>query len=274
MKLDENQVHEWVDSIINTKKYRHLGLNERTLVDIFQQEALKHTSDKPLLKSVKRKLHNIIAPYLGEPNYTDLAEQLDHIEFKSLESPTLREFCKKVMLQHVSTAERIPLLPAFYQQLFKETGKPNTILDLACGLNPLAFPWMGLPTSTQYFAYDILQTRVDFLNKFFRKINMQPLAENRDILVSPPTQNADLAFFFKEAHRFEKRQPGSNRMFWEKLNADCIAVSLPTQNISGKLNLLEGHRKLVTNNLPAKKKVDSIQFQNEIIFLLKEIDET
>ncbi len=37
-------------------------------------------------------------------------------------------------------------------------------------------------------------------------------ARVQDILIKPPDVEADIAFFFKEAHRFEQRQHGCNRI--------------------------------------------------------------
>jgi 16S rRNA (guanine(1405)-N(7))-methyltransferase len=269
MNTEDKLVQALKDSVINTKKYRHLGLNPATIEDLIRQEAPLHPSHKAVLKAVKRKLHNIVAPYLGEPDYAALTEELIQIEDDALDSPRLKAFCLKALSQHASTAERIPSMSDFYRQLFQAAGKPQVILDLACGLHPLAFPWMGLPTSIRYHAYDIIQPRVDFINTFFNKIGLAPLAENRDILVNPPEHPADLGIFFQEAHRFEKRQPGCNTAFWETLNVEKLAVSLPSTDLSGTHSLLEGHRKLVYANLSENKSVDEIMIGNEIIYLIQ-----
>jgi 16S rRNA (guanine(1405)-N(7))-methyltransferase len=271
MILDQKTIQEWVTEILNSKKYRKVGLNPATVADLIRQEVVKQPSKKTALKAVKRKLHNIVAPYLGEPDYADLSQRLALIQDTSLDSAPLRSYCQTILSQHASTAERIPIMDNFYAQLFEVTGMPNTILDLACGLHPLAFPWMGLPTTVQYHAYDIIQPRVDLINLCFSKIGLAPLAENRDILVSPPTMQADLGLFFKEAHRFEKRKPGCNRDFWESLNVDTLAVSLPTQNLSGTHSLLEVHRNLVQANLPENRRVRELTFANEIIFIIQRV---
>lgn len=156
----------------------------------------------------------------------------------------------------------------FYTQLFQAVGKPQVIFDLACGLHPLALPWMGLPPSVRYHAFDIIQPRVDFINLFLSKIGLTPLAENRDILANPPEGAADLAFFFKEAHRFEKRQPGCNRVFWSALKVKKLAVSLPATDLSGTHSLQQRHRDLVFSNLPEGLPVQEIRIENEIVFLI------
>lgn len=107
---------------------------------------------------------------------------------------------------HASSRERLPYLASFYQEIFSIIGKPTTILDLACALDPLGLPWMDLPPTSQYFAYDIHQPRLAFLRVYFQAFYPQAQAISQDILTDTPEQEADCAFFFKEAHRLEKRR--------------------------------------------------------------------
>jgi 16S rRNA (guanine(1405)-N(7))-methyltransferase len=271
MNINDIDLDALITRILDTKKYRDSGLNPDTLHDLILQEAPHQSSSKKLQKSVKRKLHNIVAPYLGEPDYEKLRDELKQIKNTTPDSPEIRSFCERVLSEHASTAERLPYMKDFYSQIFQQTGIPQTILDLACGLHPLAFPWMGLPLSVQYHAYDIIQPRVDFINDFFETIGLTPLAENRDILVTPPKIKADLALIFKEAHRMEKRQPGCNRGLWTKLNVVALAVSLPTQDLSGTHSLLEQHRTLVHENLPEEHGVEEIAIENEVVFLIRKV---
>jgi 16S rRNA (guanine(1405)-N(7))-methyltransferase len=271
MKLSNVDIQEMIDHILTSKKYRDSGLNQNTIRNLIIQEARQHQSQKEHLKSVKRKLHNIVAPYLGEPDYKTHSTHLEEIQVPAIDSPEIKAFCKSVLAEHASTKERLPIIDEFYERVFSHTGKPDTLLDLACGMHPLAFPWMGLPLSIHYYAYDIIQPRVEFINHFFTRIGLSPLAENRDILVNPPKIKADLALIFKEAHRMEKRQPGCNQHLWTNLDAEILAVSLPTQNLSGTHSLVEQHRALVQNNLPKKRSVEELLFENEIVFLIRKI---
>lgn len=257
-----------VEKVLNTHKYRHAGLNPQTVFDLIEQEANQQSSVKALYKAVRTKLHNIVAPYLGDPDYAELTRRLSALESPRLDSPELRAICLEALSAHASTAERIPDQSEFYERLFAATGTPTSILDLACALHPLAFPWMGLLPSTTYHAYDIVQPRVDFINHFFETVGLEPLAENRDILVDPPQIQADLGVFFKEAHRFEKRQPGCNQDFWANLHVETLAVSLPTQNLSGTHSLLDQHRQLVEANIAPGKIREELIFEKEVIFLI------
>ncbi len=269
MKINEVEKQEMIDSILNSAKYRSKGLNSETIQDLVEQEEEKYQSKKRLLKAVRRKLHNIVAPYLGEPDYDQLLDKLALITEPNLTSPELHSFCLDVLNFHASTSERISQLDTFYEKLFEVTGKPDTIVDLACGMHPLSFPWMGLPLTTKYHAFDIIQPRINFINSFFRKIRLEPLAENQDILLRPPDFHADLGLFFKEAHRFEKRDPGCNKVFFSSLDVDCLAVSLPISDLSGKHSLLDHHRELFTRNIPSNKGISELQINNEIIFIIE-----
>ena len=274
MNLADLDTQALLARVLDSSKYRSAGLNPDTVLDLIQQEILRQPSEKAVYKTVRRKLHNIIAPYLGEPDYTNLTRQLAAMDHPELGSPELQDLALTVLREHASTAERISYQTELYERLFALTGKPASILDLACALHPLAFPWMGLPVSTHYHTYDIVQPRVDFINQYFLTLGMEPLAENRDILVHPPEIRADLGIFFKEAHRFEKRQPGCNRAFWASLKVDCLAISLPTQNLAGTHSLLDQHRSLVHENLPDGSVVDELVFKDEIIFVLNHWRET
>ena len=259
-----------LERIMASGKYRNAGLNSETVLDLIRQEAPRQSSQKAVYKVVRRKLHNIIAPYLGEPDYAVLSKELAVMGHPEFDSPEIQDLSLRVLREHASTAERVPYQKEFYERLFAVTGKPDSILDLACALHPLAFPWMGLPLSTQYHAYDIVQPRVDFINQYFSTLGLEPLAENRDILVNPPEIQADLGIFFKEAHRFEKRQPGCNRDFWASLKVDCLAISLPTRNLARTHSLLDQHRNLVYENLPEGCDVHELLFKDEILFVVKQ----
>ena len=242
--LTEQQQKELVDHILQSRKYRSLNIPAATVEDLLVLEAEKQTSTRALVKVVRQKLHNIAAPYLGDPDYGKAASCLEKA-FASGKEENVRLACSRLLGMHASTSERLPVLKEFYDAVFSAIGQPETILDLACGLNPLAFLWMNLPRSVQYWAYDLHQPRVELLNRYFVLQGLQPLARHQDILVLPPQQEADVAFFFKEAHRFEQRQRGCNRAFWQAVKARVLVVTLPAVNLTGKHQLADKHRNLV-----------------------------
>ncbi len=80
---------------------------------------------------MREKLHNVVAPYLGDPDYEKLQTELTTLP-GCLESPILKDWCLAVLGAHASTRERIPILEEFYSRIFEFTGKPHSIIDLAC----------------------------------------------------------------------------------------------------------------------------------------------
>lgn len=244
MNFEQDQIEALTEQILNSRKYRGLGIPAATVRDLIDQEGEKHTSTRTLVKAVRQKLHNIAAPYLGDPDYA-MADRSLNKAFASHDPQEVRQACLRLMGMHASTRERLPVLKSFYDAIFSTIGQPNVILDLACGLNPLAWPWMKLPTTVQYWAFDLHQPRVDLLNRFFEWQGLQPLARHQDILVEPPAVKADVAFFFKEAHRFEQRQRGCNREFWQAIPSRVLVVTLPAVSLTGKHQLTDQQRNLI-----------------------------
>jgi 16S rRNA (guanine(1405)-N(7))-methyltransferase len=259
-----------VQEILSSRKYRELGIPAETVRDVLEKELAVQRSQKEAVKAARQKLHNIVAPYLGDPLYGEAARQID----AAIDDPsTVKEALGPILATHASTRERLPHMEAFYGRIFAHTGIPNAILDLACGLNPLAFPWMGLPLTTRYHAYDIHAPRVALINHYFSRQGLQPLAAVQDVIVSPPPIEAPVAFFFKEAHRFEQRQRGVNRAFWQALRVRWLVVTLPAASLTGRHDKSDQHRRLVYNTIAGLPwTVVEEQVGQEMVFLIQKGD--
>ena len=258
---------EFIQKILKSRKYRGLNLPPETIRDLIEQESLRYSDKKRMQESVRQKLHQLTALYLGDPDYEQALEELGGIHDKA----ALEAFAGRMLATHTSTHERLPYIGNFYQQLFQAIGTPHSILDLACGLNPFALPRMGLDHDTTYLAYDIHLPRVNLLNAFFEKAGYANAhAVQQDILVDSPSQKADAAFFFKEAHRMEQRRKGSNRILWDKLKVNTLLVSLPIHDIGKTHDLCERMRSLVNENTQGRNwQMQEIAFEDEIVFIIQ-----
>jgi 16S rRNA (guanine(1405)-N(7))-methyltransferase len=259
---------ELANTILSSRKYRDLNLPSVTVIDLISRGLDSGMKPSQAVDDARNRLHNIIAPYLGDPDYEAASFQLNG--FAQPPDPTwVKEFCLTLLQSHASTRERIPHMETFYREIFKVTGTPRSVLDLACALQPFAHPWMTLPTETEYLAFDLHQPRVDLINQFFSITGIRGKAIFGDILLDIPIQFADTAFFFKEAHRFEQRQKGCNRSFWQALNVNWLIVSLPATNLSGRFDLADRQRKLVSDTLiDLDWPVTEIQCGNELVFCI------
>jgi len=255
--------------ILESKKYRALNLPPETVVDLIQL-ALEHgLKPDQAVDEARKKLHNIVAPYLGDPDYAKEQDHLEHIGTFSNQDE-IRSFSLRMLESHASTHERIPLLNEFYKTIFDITGKPGTILDLACAMHPFSYPWMRLPAGCLYQAYDLHQPRVDLINQYFKAAGINGQAFYGDILLNPPPHQADAAFFFKEAHRFDQRRHGCNRPFFEALNVRWLVVSLPASNLTGRFDLADRQRKLVSDTLAGLNwPVTEVLVGTELIFCIR-----
>lgn len=258
-----------IREIHGSRKYRELDLPTETLEDLLDQELGKGRTGSEALQAVREKLHNIVAPYLGDLDYSTASEKLAQAGREG-GMDAVKDVCLEFIGAHASTRERVPLLDAFYEGLWAVTGIPQTILDLACGLHPFGLPWMNLPSTARYYAYDLHAPRIGLINQFLGLMNREPLGFVQDILVSPPQVEADVGLFFKEAHRFEQRKKGCNRSFFEALKVRWLLVSLPESDLSGHHSLVDRQRKLMNTILSGSNwPVEEILIGNELIFCIQ-----
>ncbi len=269
LNVSEELIQTWMDELRALRKYRAVELPEALLRDLITRELVRQRSPREVHNAVREKLHNIVAPYLGDPDYAAARERL-HAAFASPNPLAVPYFCRAMLDSHASTRERIPLLEEFYARIWEVTGVPQVVLDVACGMHPFALPWMSLPASTAYHAYDIHRARVELIGEFLAASGRLPLAYQQDILVQPPAIQADMAFFFKEAHRFEQRRRGACLSFWQSLRVRWLLVSLPVNSLSGARNLEERQRHLVSSLLADQPwQVHEIRFDSELVFCIQ-----
>ena len=262
-----------IDTVIakirQSSKYRSLGICEETIRDLITLELKQYKNKNAAIKAAKKKLHRVVAPYLGDPDYNAAIRMLEEV-FKTQDSSSIQTVCADLMAEHASTRERLLLLDRFYTQIFQLTGIPSTILDIACGLNPLSFPWMGLPTSTQYYAYEIHRTRTNFLNQYFILQGLQPLAKVQDVLVHFPEELADIAFILKEVPRFESRQHGCSLPLMDALKVRYLVISMATKNLTGRWDLKQRNRQLLHTLVQDRSwEIAEIEFENELVFCIQ-----
>ena len=257
------------DRLADSRKYRRLAIPRETLLDLITKASRTHSSAREVEEVVRRKLHNLVAPYLGEPDYALLQSRITDLPL-DLHADAVNHFCLEVLNTHASTRERVPINAEFYSRIYDCAGIPSVILDLACGMNPFALPWMNLPLSTQYFAYDLHQPRVDLINTFFKHFGQAGCAIHQDILLEPPADPSATVLFFKEALRFEQRETGSVRSFLQRLASRQILLSLPVETLSGRRSMLEQDRRLVAAACADTDwQVSELILSTEIVFFIR-----
>jgi 16S rRNA (guanine(1405)-N(7))-methyltransferase len=174
------------------------------------------------------------------------------------------------MAHHASTRERLPILDQFYTTLLTDLAPISSILDVACGFHPLALPWMPLAGQVTYYAYDIYQHMMDFLQDWFTLMGIQGYAQVYDLLQACPPQEVDVAFVLKTIPCLEQVDKHAGKRLLHALNARYIIVSFPVHSLGGKRKGMVAHyeaqfQALMGNALWTVKRVE---FATELVFVV------
>ncbi len=264
--MDEVRLEELVDLVQSGARYRqiHPGLVRK----IAMQELSKGRSIKEAVKETRNKLHQVGGAYQEiPPDYSRLSAELNGLPHELEE---LRPFCMKAMQAHASTRERLPYLAEFYSPLREILGEVHSILDLACGLNPLALPWIPLAAGGEYSACDIYTDMVVFLNGFSRHAGVRGEARLCDLTAETPSQTVELALLLKTLPCLEQLDKTIGPRLLEGLRATHILVSYPARSLSGRGKGMPQNYTDQFERLTAGKpfRVDRWQVKTEILFLI------
>ncbi len=246
-----------------SSKYAHVS--EEIIRRIGAQELAKRRNLKESIKETKNKLHQVGALYLGEKlPYGRWLATLDDEE--SLNS---------ALRAHTSTRERAPIAAQFYARVFEDLGPVTSVLDVACGMNPLLARHMPLAPGAVYHAGDIYADLIDFLNAAGPRIGLDLRAQVRDAL-SPAArdwlaQPVDVALVLKTIPCLEQVDKDAGARLLDTIQARTLIVSYPTRSVGGKNVGMAAHYRARFEALIAGRGWDACAhtFENELAFVLR-----
>lgn len=269
LKKDEDALDRLVEDVLGSAKYR--GVCPELIRGIGSQELAKRRNIKEALKSTKNKLHQVGGAYFAErADYASWLDELAEIVCRG-EQAELQRVCREIMAHHASTRERLPILDQFYHTILADLAPIHSVLDIACGLNPLALPWLPLAENATYDACDIFVPLVDFLNNYLQLMHIQGHVEARDVTQSCPTQPIDLALLLKVIPCLEQIDKQAGYRLLHTINARTLVVSFPVHSLGGKnkgmATYYEAHfRELVAGTT---WKIRSFEFATELVFVVQ-----
>lgn len=233
--MDENesqQVDRLIEAVRASSKYKCIDVAfiRRTGM----QELSRHRNLKEAIKATKNKLHQVGGAY--QPSAPRYSVWLDELKFakRSGNEERFLDTCKWVMHYHSSTRERLPLLEQFYSAIFANLPPIHSVIDIACGLHPLAIPWMPLREHVEYYAYDIYEDMIGFLNESLALMPVKGSAKVCDVIHACPVQKVDVAFILKTIPCLEQVDKSAGWRLLETINADHLVVSFPARSLGGK----------------------------------------
>jgi 16S rRNA (guanine(1405)-N(7))-methyltransferase len=250
------------------KSSRYGRVCEDVVRSVGERELAKGRRLKDAIKATKRKLHQVGGAYLD--GGLDYAAWLDDLQAASGNGADFRQVCARVMVHHASTRERLDILDEFYATVLAGLPPLRSVLDLACGLNPLTIPWMNLPDGAMYYAYDIYEDMVEFLQAFMELTPVRGQAAACDVLRSCPKPRVDLALVLKSIPCLEQIDKSAGAQLLDAIDADYLLVSFPVHSLGGRskgmpTNYEARFRELVVDKDWAIKR---FEFATELAFLV------
>ena len=268
MKVDPTQL-EWVIAEI-IKNASYARMDAALVRKIAGQEMEKRKSAKEAVKAARSKLHQIGTVYLENPkainaDFTDISAAQIH------DSAYQKAWALPYLVQHVSTKERQAFLPEFYEAIFQHLSEVHSVLDLACGLNPLCRPWMPLAPEIPYFAVDIFQDVISLVNTFFQHFGYAGQADLQDVTGDLPSDPRQIVFLLKTLPCLEQIEKGVGGKILRHFQANTLVVSFPAKSLGGRNIGMVGHYEAYLQSIlgPNQKLTATLPFNNETVYILK-----
>ena len=273
----DEQLESVLATLLAARKYRfvHPGLARA----IAATELAKGRSLKETVKATKNRLHQSAAVYFRHnPDYEEALRQLQAAlgsAQRRRPAPAAvdaaRPLLRRLMAAHASTCERLPLLDTFYRQLFQRLPPVKSVLDVACGLHPLARPWMPLPPDLPYTACDIFADQVDFLNRFFALMGYAGAAAQRNALEEMGAPAADIAFLLKTLPCLERIESGAGQRLLRRIDAPILIVSFPNHSLAGRKKGMAQHYAAYFDAITAGRgwQVEPLTYASEQVYIVR-----
>ncbi|MGV8142619.1 MAG: hypothetical protein ACP5NS_03210, partial [Candidatus Pacearchaeota archaeon] len=129
---------------------------------------------------------------------------------------------------HSSTKERLDDYPLVNEMISKI--KPKSILDLGCGINPLAIASKGV----FYHAYDIKKEDLEIVSSFFKSKGISGDIHNLDIRKVSIFPEVDLCLIFKVLDIIGDNKFELSKSFLTNIKSKFFIVSFATNTLSGR----------------------------------------
>jgi len=260
-----------VAAIQSAERYR--SISPELVCKIARLELSKGRSFKEALKATRNKLHQVGGAYLVQAiDYAPWLKELSGLPH-SLNDPAVKDFCRRMMSVHSSTRERLPFLEDFYARALSSLELVHSLLDLACGLNPLALPWLPLAEDAEIFACDIYTDLVEFLNRFFAHLRVRGQAQVCDLTQAIPSQPVQVALLLKTIPCLEQLDKAIGPRLLAGIQAQHLLVSFPARSLGGRsrgmLQNYSAHFQELTTGFGWN--IQRFEFSNELLFVIQKM---
>ncbi|MEO9236631.1 MAG: hypothetical protein ABI418_00940 [Jatrophihabitantaceae bacterium] len=263
---DPAQLADYIAAqVLGSAKYRAL---DRAFVQRVAGEAATRFADRAqAVKYAKRKLHEAFGAFrIGTPARA-VADCLAELEAGTEPRPA----CRAAMRSHASAAERVGWLEQIYQQIEAWCGRPASVADLACGLNPLALPWLAVAENASYSCCELETTLVEAIGRLDGVFGVRVRATVRDLIATPEPVRAELVLLLKTVTTLELQRKGAARTVLAGIEAEHVVLSLPRGSLSGRRSYSDDAGAIVSRAIDETgwQLSDSASFGDEAFYHLR-----
>jgi len=276
MENDEKQetIKELVFKIKQSKKYKNISesvILGKVLEYVKRNPKFEEYKEKFILKEIKAMLHSVHGSFQFSFGNKRRNQYMEELKNDTLDLDVI----DKILETNKSTKERLGNYSEAYSEILKITNKPNIIVDLGCGLNPVAFPYMNLDRKAKYYAYDINEDDNKFLNEFFEIekediIGKAELINLQDINEIERIPKCDLCLMFKLVDVLEKNGHKHSEAIITKLTDKCkfMVVSFATSSLGGKKMKFKDRGWVERMLSRLEFKFEMFELENELFYVI------
>jgi len=269
MQFSEQLVDDLIDQVCKANKYAQIS--QSLVREILLEEIPKWKNSKEIIKSTRNKLHQVGSAFqqsnIPYAQWMNKIPSLDGL----IDSQSTKAFITDCLKFHASTAERQPFLDSFFAKTLAPIQPVESILDLACGFNPLCIPWMPVTRDVSYSAVDIHSDMISFLDSFFTRYKLDHEFVTGNILDSLPQQKTQVTFLLKTIPCLEQVNKTIGRRLLDEIRSENILVSFPSRSLGGKSKGMAVNYQNHFDQLVEGRNwhITKTEFANEIAFLVQ-----
>lgn len=200
---------------------------------LIMKDVISKIKEKPELRGVSEKFIRKFLPRALPSSKRDQKALLKEVRARlryhsgGFGNFTKSDSFEEALKKHSSTRERIPYYDSVKEIISRFN--PSSIIDLGCGLNPIAIANHGV----NYYAYDINEDAISLVNHFFSSKQISGKAEVADI-TEMNFPKSDIALIFKTIDLVDKSGHKTAEEILKKIECKHIIVSFSTKTLSGK----------------------------------------
>lgn len=192
---------------------------------------LRHLNKKKDYKDLIKQIRNIARRIYGVYITKDYSKRYDYLKKEKFDG---------LLSLHLSTKERSEHYEEIYTTIKQITGTPKSVLDLACGLNPVSKKFIS-DKKILYIASDISEYDVEFLNTLLQdKIYAEgsyafrcDLSDENELDTLDKIKT-DWCMLLKALDPIEEINENITYKILDNIHSDWIIISFPTLTVSRK----------------------------------------